>query len=162
MPGRYGGAEADTRPLSGGAVASETDVETALGGVDLFSGVSGRTLKKLAAGGQVVEHAAGHEIIEQGRDAAGFHLILAGEVLIDVDGQQRPSLGVGAYFGEISLLDGKPRTATATAGPAGATTWALTAWNFGPMLDKHPEICRPLLNTLCARLRAAESSGRSS
>ncbi len=139
-------------------MARESDVQAALARVDLFTGVSGRTLKKLAASGQIVDHAAGHEVISEGRDAAGFHLILAGEMLIDVGGQERPSLGVGKYFGEISLLDGKPRTATATAGPAGAKTWALTAWKFLPMLEEHPEICRPLLTTLCARLRAAESS----
>ena len=142
-------------------MANDSDVETALANVDLFAGVSGRTLKKLAAGGQIVEHAPGHEIIEEGRDAAGFHLVLKGEVHIDVGGEKRPTLGVGKYFGEISLLDGKPRTATATAGPDGATTWAMTAWNFGPMLEKNPEICRPLLNTLCARLRAAEQSAAS-
>lgn len=139
-------------------MARESDVEAALAKVDLFAGVSGRTLKKLAASGQIVDHAAGHEVISEGRDAAGFHLILDGEMLIDVGGQKRPSLGVGRYFGEISLLDGKPRTATATAGPAGAKTWALTAWTFLPMLEEHPEICRPLLTTLCSRLRAAESS----
>jgi CRP-like cAMP-binding protein len=143
-------------------VARDTDVESALAGVDLFAGIGGRTLKKLVATGQVVDHVAGKEIIEEGREAAGFHLILEGEVRIDVGGDERPVLRVGQYFGEISLIDGKPRTATATAGPAGAKTWALTPWNFGPMLTEHPEICLPLLKTLCSRLRAAESSGAAS
>jgi CRP/FNR family cyclic AMP-dependent transcriptional regulator len=139
-------------------VARESDVEAALARVDLFAGVSSRTLKKLAASGQLVDHPAGHQVVAEGRDGVGFHLILAGEMLIDVAGQHRPTLGVGDYFGEISLLDGKPRTATATAGPDGAKTWALTAWKFKPMLEEHPEICQPLLVTLCARLRAAEGS----
>lgn len=143
-------------------MAKETDVETALSKVDLFEGLSGRTLRKLAATGQLVDHATGHEIIAEGRDAAGFHLILDGEILIHVGTEERPTLKPGQYFGEVSLIDGKPRTATATAGPAGAKTWALTAWKFGPMLEEHPEICRPLLKTLCARLRAAESSGAAS
>lgn len=143
-------------------MARETDVEAALSRVDLFAGLSGRTMRKLVANGQIVEHAAGHEVIAEGRDAAGFHLILDGEMLIDVGGEKRPTLGVGQYFGEISLLDGKPRTATATAGPAGAKTWAVTAWKFLPMLEEHPELCRPLLTTLCARLRVAESSSAAS
>jgi len=143
-------------------VANETDIDEALARVDLFAGISGRTRRKLAATGQIVQHAADQEILEQGRDAAGFHLILDGEVRIAVDGEERPRLGPGEYFGEISLLDGKPRTATATGGPAGATTWSLPSWKFLPMLDEHPEICRPLLQTLCVRLRAAEESGAAS
>lgn len=139
-------------------MARQSDVEATLAGTDLFAGVSGRTLKKLAANGQIVDHVAGHELISQGGDGVAFHLVLDGEILIDVGGQERPSLGVGEYFGEISLLDGKPRTATAKAGPAGARTWALTTWKFRPLLEEHPEMCRPLLATLCARLRAAESS----
>lgn len=139
-------------------MARESDVKAALADVDLFAGVSSRTLKKLAASGEVVDHPAEHKVVAEGRDGVGFHLILDGEMLIDVGGAQRPALGVGQYFGEISLLDGKPRTATATAGPAGAKTWSLTAWKFKPMLEEHPEICQPLLVTLCARLRAAEDN----
>jgi CRP-like cAMP-binding protein len=143
-------------------VAKDTDIDEALGRVDLFSGISTRVRKKIARSGQVVEHAAGKEIIEEGRDPAGFHLILEGNVLIDVAGKKRPALAVGDSFGEISLLDGKPRSATATAGPSGAKTWSVTAWQFLPMLDEHPEMCRPLLSALCARLRAAETAGATS
>ena len=47
--------------------------------------------------------------------AAGLHVIMDGEVSVDVDGHERARLGPGKYFGEMSLLDGKPRSATVKA-----------------------------------------------
>ena len=42
----------------------------------------------------------------------GFHLILEGEADIEVSGRYVATFGPGDYFGEVSLIDGKPRTAT--------------------------------------------------
>ncbi len=69
----------------------------------------------------------------------------------------QPVLGPGAYFGELSLIDGAPRSADVVAGPDGLTTFALSKWTFEDLLDKHPEVAVPMLRVAVARLRALES-----
>ncbi len=103
------------------------------------------------------KHEAGKEITEEGGGAVGFHLIREGEASVTVHGAQKPALGPGDYFGEISLIDGKPRSATVRA-ETPLTTVSLASWSFLPILDDQPEVSKQLLKVLCARVRAAESS----
>jgi CRP-like cAMP-binding protein len=62
----------------------------------------------------------------------------------------------GDYFGEISMIDGSPRSATVISGPEGLKTFALSALAFAPMLDR-PDVSRVLLRALCARIRSIQS-----
>jgi CRP-like cAMP-binding protein len=55
----------------------------------------------------------------------------------------------------MSLIDGKPRSATVRA-EAPTTTFALTSWQFLPLLDEYPSISRALLVELSGRLRRVE------
>jgi CRP/FNR family transcriptional regulator, cyclic AMP receptor protein len=124
--------------------------------VDLFAGLSQRALDKVAARTRTVEHAAGKEIATQGESGLGFHLILEGNVDVLVNGAVVTSMAAGRYFGDISLIDGKPRSATiVTTSPV--TTLSLVTWDFTPLLDEEPELTKALLLVMCARLRAAES-----
>lgn len=127
--------------------------------VPLFEGLSDNELKDVLSRTRVVEHEPGGEILEEGHGAAGFHLILDGTVAVLQNGDVRRTLGPGDYFGEISLIDGKPRSATVR--PEGAVrTLSLAAWNFAPLLDAHPSMARKLLIGLCGHLRAAEARTR--
>lgn len=135
-----------------------SDLHDRLRAVDLFSTLSGRELKHLAGAGRTVVHRAGDEVVSEGNEGVGFHLILEGEACIDVGGETRPNLQVGEYFGEVSVLDGKPRTASVRAGDDGLSTFSITSWKFSGLLDKNPEMAKPIIAGLCARLRAAETS----
>jgi CRP-like cAMP-binding protein len=136
-------------------VAADPAIVKELGGTDLFGKVSRKSLEAIASQARVVEHAPGKEITEEGGSATGFHLIRSGSAAVNVGGSPRPSLGPGDYFGEISLIDGQPRSATVTAeGPL--TTISLASWSFKPILDEEPDVARALLVVLCRRLRAAE------
>ncbi len=136
-------------------MAADPSIGKALSETDLFSSLSKRALERVAYGARVVQHAAGKEITEQGGGAVGFHLITAGQASVTVNGADRPNLGPGQYFGEISLIDGKPRSATVTA-KTELTTISLVEWMFNPILDEEPEVAKGLLKVMCARLRAAE------
>jgi CRP-like cAMP-binding protein len=125
--------------------------------VALFEGLNDRELADVLARSREVEHRAGTEIVEEGQGAAGFHLILEGDVTVVRGGRTVGRLGRGDYFGEISLIDGKPRSATIKTDTA-VRTLSLPAWNFGPLLDAHPTMARKLLLGLCRHLRAMESS----
>jgi len=138
-------------------MAADPGVVEALANTDLFSSLSTRSLKRIAAQARVVDHPVGKEITEQGGGAVGFHLIRSGVASVSVGGQPRPDLGPGQYFGEISLIDGQPRSATVSA-KTDLSTISLAEWVFRPILEEEPEVARGLLKVMCARLRAAERS----
>jgi CRP/FNR family cyclic AMP-dependent transcriptional regulator len=113
-------------------------------------------LDKVAAKTRTVEHASGKEIASQGQSGLGFHLLISGTADVLVNGTVARHMEAGDYFGEISLIDGKPRSATVvTTSPA--TTLSLAAWDFTPLLDEEPELTKALLLATCKRLRDAEA-----
>jgi CRP/FNR family transcriptional regulator, cyclic AMP receptor protein len=126
-----------------------------LRGVAIFRGLDEKELQRVVAVGKEVTFEPGTAIALQDQGAAGFHLILDGRVSVDVGGHERAKLGPGDYFGEMSLLDGLPRSATVRAVER-TTTFALTSWQFLPLLDEYPSISRALLVELCGRLRRVE------
>jgi CRP-like cAMP-binding protein len=135
-----------------------------LSDIDLFHGLSPKVLAGIAEGGHEATYAAGTTVIVQGDSVTGFkafspagvemHVILEGNARVDVDGVTHNVLGPGQYFGEIALIDGKPRTADVVAEPGGLRTLAITKWTFEDLLEKHPEIAVSMLRVLASRLRA--------
>jgi CRP/FNR family transcriptional regulator, cyclic AMP receptor protein len=123
--------------------------------VAIFRGLDEKELHRIVEVGKEVRFEPGKVVAEQDGGAAGFHLILDGEVSVDVSGRERARLRSGQYFGEMSLIDGKPRSATVRA-EAPTTTFALTSWQFLPLLDEYPSISRALLVELSGRLRRVE------
>lgn len=135
-----------------------SEIQDKLQAVSLFAALSERDRKHVAKSGTSVAHTAGKEIVTEGGGSVGFHLILEGTAEVEVNGHKRPALAPGDYFGEISLLDRKPRTATVTAGPQGVTTFSVTAWTFAGLLEQFPHMYEAIVSGLCARLRAVESA----
>jgi CRP-like cAMP-binding protein len=136
-------------------MTADPAVVKALSDTDLFSSLSKRNLERIASQATVVQHAAGKEITEEGGRGIGFHLITSGTASVSVGSSSRPDLGPGDYFGKISLIDGKPRSATVTS-VSDLSTVSLVSWAFTPILDEEPEVSKALLQVMCKRLRAAE------
>lgn len=132
------------------------DLQAAFAKTDLFGSLGKRPLSRLAAAAVVVHHEAGKAIVDEGDQGVGFHLILDGTADVEVGGQSRPPLGPGDYFGEISMIDGKPRSAKVTAA-TDLTTASLTRWSIRPVFAEEPDVTWALLLDLCTRLRAAET-----
>ena len=129
--------------------------EAVFADVDLFRDLSKTQLKRLASASTEVSHPSGKAVATEGRGALAFHLILEGSVTVSKDGRELRTLGPGDYFGEISMIDGRPRSATVTAlGPLKAM--AIPHQEFEAVIDEDPEFARRLLKNLCARLREAE------
>jgi CRP-like cAMP-binding protein len=143
-------------------------IVTALSAVDLFAGLSPRVLGRIADAGHVAEFEAGADVVHAGEPVSGFrafspkgvemHVILSGQAVVVVNGRTVDTLGPGEYFGELSLIDGQPRSADVVAGDGGLSTFALPRWSFDELLTSHPEIAIPILRVVAARLRRAEAA----
>jgi CRP/FNR family cyclic AMP-dependent transcriptional regulator len=138
-------------------MAADPAVVDGLAATDLFGSLSQRDLKTIAGAVRVSQHEPGKEITSQGELGIAFHLILEGTASVSVEGHAPHSLGPGDYFGEISMIDGKPRSATVTVDTPMRTA-AITSWNFRPLLNEVAGLAESLLVTLCARIRKSESS----
>jgi CRP/FNR family transcriptional regulator, cyclic AMP receptor protein len=134
----------------------EPELARRLAAIEFFSGLTEAKRREIAGHIVQMKHSPGRLLTEQGVEGAGFHLILDGTADVEIGGEVRATLKEGDSFGEISLIDGEPRSATVKAGEDGLVTAALSPLAFAPLLDD-PEVSKALLRVLTARLRAAES-----
>lgn len=135
----------------------EADVEYGdyLARVPLFSECPRDQLSRIAKLMQPAQFSAGQLIVTQGAPGQAFYIILTGSVEIVHNGQRLGSLEVGDCFGEMSLLDASPRSATIRAVEP-TDCLMLSSWDFKSMLDRSPEIAGKLLQVLSRRLRFAD------
>lgn len=131
---------------------SVTDLVAFLTEVPIFSGLSQKQLRAVAREGKEVARPAGSTLAREGQSGVGFFLILEGSADVTVRGRKRSTLGAGDAFGEISLLDGGPRTATVTA-TSPVRMLGLTAWAFKSLVREHPSIALRLLEVLAGHVR---------
>ena len=96
---------------------------------------------------------AGTKIVEKGQSGVGFYLILEGEAEVVSDGKKLADLRPGSFFGELSVIDGAPRTADVVA-KTEVKCLVVTQWAMRSLISSHPEIALSMLEELCKRLRA--------
>jgi CRP-like cAMP-binding protein len=72
--------------------------------------------------------------------------------VVEQHGARLRELGEGDFFGEISLIDGEPRTATITATEA-VSALTLGREQFQRLIEEHPSVRLELLMALTERLR---------
>jgi CRP-like cAMP-binding protein len=98
----------------------------------------------------------GKEVAVEGEVGHALHVILSGRATVSHDGRTVRRLGPGDYFGDISMIDGMPRSATVRI-DEDVRALAVGHMVFETLLDERPEFARVLLKRLCARLREAEA-----
>ncbi len=125
--------------------------------VPLFSELSRRHLDQIARHADEVRLDADRVLARQGEHGLEFLLIVEGSGRVERDGKEIARLGAGDFFGEMSLIDGKPRTATVIA-ETPVVLLVVHRRSFGHLLETVPGIQRKVLRTLCERLREADAS----
>lgn len=88
-------------------------------------------------------------VVRRGRPGDCMYFIVAGEVEVKVE-PQPVRLGAGAFFGEMTLLTGAPRTATVTTTQA-TTLLMLEVTDFRAFTAHHPELAKTVEAEAAAR-----------
>jgi CRP-like cAMP-binding protein len=125
-------------------------------GVPLFSDLDDKTVDRLA--GEFIERhfPEGTAIATEGVDGLNFFIVASGEADVSVQGETVGTLGPGASFGEVALVDKSARSATVTA-TTPMIAYALPVWSFRPLVEQRPELAWKLLEILAERLRTANA-----
>src|ERR671918_1119305 len=135
---------------------SQAELVNVLKTILLFGPCSKVDLRRIAAIVKQVEFAAGEVICREGDTGVGLHVVLEGETKVQIGGRTRRKLGAGAFFGEIALLDGGPRSATVVA-ETPVRTLSIPAWNFKTTLRSNPSLALKMLEEACRRLRTSST-----
>ena len=123
--------------------------------VPLFSGVSREGLEELGAIADEIDVPAGKVLTHEGYHEGYFFVIVSGSVRIERGGRTINTIGAGDFLGEIALLDGGPRTATATT-ETPCRLLSMTHQMFHELLDTSPTIRTAVLEAVGVRLRALD------
>jgi CRP/FNR family cyclic AMP-dependent transcriptional regulator len=129
-----------------------------LRGVRLFSGLDEKDLTSLADEFNERRFAAGDLVALEGSGGLMFFVVKDGEASVQVHGSEVGRLGPGDSFGEIALIDRRPRTATVKA-VTDFTCFGLPVFVFRPFVESRPQVAWALLEAMADRLEAAESRG---
>ena len=127
----------------------------ALKNVSLFKGLDDKTIGRIAQQTKTYRFNDGDSVIDE--DASGrfgrLYVIVAGSAAALVHGASVATFGPGDYFGEMSVLDSSPRSASIVA-TSELETLGLSAWNMRSLIREEPDISIHIIETLVARLRA--------
>ena len=137
----------------------DADAVRLLGTCELLGGLDAVELERLAALARFVRQPTEAVVFFQGDPPDALYIVRSGEVRIVNHGEDGRELlldrmTVGAVFGEIALLDGAPRTATALVG-ADAVLLRLPRAAFLELLERRPGLAQAIIRLLCKRVRAS-------
>ena len=124
--------------------------------VRLFSELDERDLASLSEEFNERRFSAGDKIALEGEGGLMFFVVESGEASVEVQGEAVATLGPGAAFGEIALIDRRPRTATVTA-ISDLKAYGLPVFVFRPFVEARPQVAWKMLESMADRLAAAEA-----
>jgi CRP-like cAMP-binding protein len=96
---------------------------------------------------------AGEAIVVEGGETTDAYLVEAGQVVVSRGDKRLRTLGPGDIFGEMALVDDKPRSATVTA-VTDVVVGVIDRDEFEVMWRTDPEALIPVVRVLCDRVRA--------
>ena len=129
-----------------------------LGAVPLFSTMSKRRLRSLADEAMVVGYGPDRIVFGEGvRGGGSVFVLLEGAARVVAGGRTVKRLGPGDVFGEMALLDGRPRSASVVAVTA-IVAARLSRQSFLHLVRSDPVIALHVMEMLATRLRDCQGS----
>lgn len=127
-----------------------------LGRMPLFSACSQRQLAQVAALTVPAELKKGTVMTREGATGGLAFIIATGRAEVTRAGRRLARLGPGDVVGELSLIDGEPRSATVTA-TSDLEVLELDRKDLLKLLRKAPPVVRKLLESMAQRLREVDA-----
>jgi CRP/FNR family cyclic AMP-dependent transcriptional regulator len=123
--------------------------------VPLFQGMTDNALEAVAGLATEVEFADGQTVTREGEEGDSFFVLVDGQLRVSRNGGAIRDLGPGDFLGEISLIDGRPRSATTVAM---GRVKALVVYRpaFLELMDRFGAVRLGILMALTDRIRSDE------
>ena len=126
--------------------------ERLIRGVPLFGGMTDAAIDAVTSVAIDAEFEAGDPIVTEGEPGDCFYVVVSGRATVDRGGERVAELQPGDFFGEIALLDGRPRTASVIA-TEHLHAAAIRRLDFQRLLDQRPVIRLGIIEALTQRIR---------
>ena len=124
--------------------------------VPLFAGVGPEGLEEIGRIAREKDVPAGTVLTHEGRHEGYFFVVISGTIRIERGGRTINTMGPGDFLGEIALLDGGPRTATATT-ETSCRLLSLMPEQFHQLLEDLPTVQAAVLQSVGQHLRKIDS-----
>lgn len=134
------------------------ELEAQLASVPLLAGLDDRVRRRLAQIGKRRTYAPDETIVREGSSGTALYVVLTGSVRVERGGTTVGQLGPNDFFGELSLIEDEPRSASIVAAEE-SECLLFPAWEFRALLDEHPQIAVPIMRALIERLHRQERHG---
>jgi CRP/FNR family transcriptional regulator, cyclic AMP receptor protein len=121
--------------------------------VPLFRDASPESLMRVAEATGELTFEAGQHIVQKGQIGNGLYIVVSGRVSVRQGAETLARLGPGDFFGELTVIDQRPRSASVVADEP-TTCLALASWDLLALLRDDPRLALNLLTELAGRLRA--------
>ncbi len=124
--------------------------------VHLFSNMPLSGLEHLAGATEEAIYSAGESIIREGEYGDSMYLIVDGEVRIHIGEKELSVFNEKDYFGELSIIDGEPRSASASA-HTDCLLLKINKEEFNEILKQHSDSALAIIQALTRDLRNERS-----
>lgn len=131
-----------------------------IGDIWLFSACSASQLRTIKRQVEEISVEPGTMLCQEGEVGREFFFIVDGTATVRRNGRKIATLGSGQYFGELSLLDRRPRSATVVS-ESPMTVLVLDQRRFNGLLDAIPSLSHKLLVAMADRIREADTKSAS-
>ncbi len=121
-------------------------------GVPIFKELRDDFLIRLASIMNEVSYTSGKTIFAQGQDGRSLYIVVSGRVRVHLTDKELAVVEKGGCFGEMSLFDAEPRSASVTA-IAGCDCLVLTQQQLYEAIDETPDIAVNIIRLLSRRIR---------
>ncbi len=127
--------------------------------VSIFSSLDENTLKDILRIGRRKKFEKGKTICQEGEHGDSMYIVLSGKVRVSLfhEGKEHilATIEKGGFFGELSLIDGFPRSANVET-DEDSEFLIIQRQDFLRLMKKNPEVSIEIMKTLSKRLRSAD------
>ncbi|NES71423.1 MAG: cyclic nucleotide-binding domain-containing protein [Okeania sp. SIO2D1] len=124
--------------------------------VSIFQELRDEFLVKLASAMDELSFPAHHNIFQQGEEGRSLYIVVSGKVKVHLGDRELARLEEGAIFGEMSLFDAEPRSASITTIES-CNCLTLNQLQLIDAIEETPEIAVNITRSLSRRVRDLNS-----